>query len=255
MAKKIVFVGKGNQVNSALFQVLNQTFDMNSCTGNEKEIIESIKLVRPDALLISLVGDECNYSSFFDVMKSKYAYIPVITIGTESECREYAEYFKEKQFCCMLRPVSSQQVVNMCQKIFVEETAANQNKVVKETSKMPHILIVDDNAMVLRNVKALIEDKYSIAVATSGSQALVSISKKKPDLILLDYEMPVMDGQATLEMLQSEEDLKDIPVIFLTSASSEEVVKKLIALKPAGYILKPADRDVLLERIGKALVK
>lgn len=125
----------------------------------------------------------------------------------------------------------------------------------REKAKKPHILVVDDNAMVLRNVKKILEDKYSIAVAASGAQAFVAIGKNRPDLILLDYEMPMMNGEAMMEMLQANEELRDIPVIFLTSAATADVVKKLLALKPAGYVLKPAEREPLIELIDKTLGK
>ncbi|MDE6213304.1 MAG: response regulator, partial [Lachnospiraceae bacterium] len=59
-----------------------------------------------------------------------------------------------------------------------------------------------------------------------------------PDLILLDYEMPVCDGRQTLEMIRSDEEIADIPVIFLTNKGDAESVKKVMALKPNGYLLK-----------------
>lgn len=116
-----------------------------------------------------------------------------------------------------------------------------------------HILVVDDSAVVLRNVKTLLEPKYSVSVAASGSQALIALGKKRPDLILLDYEMPMMDGKATMELIQMEEEYKNIPIVFLTSVSSKDVVMQLLALKPAGYLLKPAEGDALLRMVGQVL--
>lgn len=120
-------------------------------------------------------------------------------------------------------------------------------------SEKKHILIVDDSALVLRNVKAMLEDTYSVAVAASGAQAFMAIGKKRPDLILLDYEMPVMNGETVMMTLKEDEELKDIPVLFLTSNDTKEVVVKLLALKPEGYILKPAKQTTLLDTIEKIL--
>lgn len=118
-----------------------------------------------------------------------------------------------------------------------------------------HVLIVDDNAMVLRSVKALIEDWYSVSVAVSASQAFVSIGRKKPDVILLDYEMPMMNGKEAMQLLQEKEESKDIPIIFLTGIAEKELVQELMSLNPAGYLLKPVDRETLLKLIGEALGK
>ena len=68
--------------------------------------------------------------------------------------------------------------------------------------------------------------------------AIRAITLNKPDLILLDYEMPVCDGIQVLEMLHSENAFSDIPVIFLTARGDQESVKKVLSLKADGYLLK-----------------
>ncbi len=246
--KKILFVGKGNSVNSELFQALDQHFDMNTCIGANNIIAESIQLSKPSAIIVSLIGSDYNYVSIFELVRKQYGDIPVITIGTEYESQDYNAYYQMEQFHKMIRPIAGEELVAKCNAIVgntkTEETVCEEK---------PHILVVDDNAMVLRNVKSLLEDRYSVAVAASGSQALVSIGKKKPNIILLDYEMPVLDGQATMEIIQKDDELKDIPIVFLTSVATKEVVTKLLSLKPAGYILKPASKEKLVEIIEKEL--
>ena len=79
--------------------------------------------------------------------------------------------------------------------------------------------MVDDNGSTLRTMKAMLEGEYEVAIAISGAQAMTSIGKKRPDLILLDYEMPVCDGRMTLEMIRADDDMKDIPVVFLTAVN------------------------------------
>ncbi len=120
-------------------------------------------------------------------------------------------------------------------------------------ARRPLILIVDDNAMILRNIKAILNNDYDVAVAPSGAHALRSISANKPDLILLDYEMPEMNGKQVMEKLLENDDYKDIPVIFLTSLDSRQRVIELLALKPAGYMLKPADPDILKSKVKDIL--
>ena len=67
--------------------------------------------------------------------------------------------------------------------------------------------------------------------------------------------MPTMNGKEVLEKLQSDEELNEIPVVFLTSADSKEIVMELLALKPAGYILKPVEAKLLFDRIEEIIGK
>ncbi len=79
---------------------------------------------------------------------------------------------------------------------------------------------------------------YEIVLANSGLSAIRCITLNRPDLVLLDYDMPVCNGSQVLEMIRSEKDFANIPVIFLTGKMDKESVEKVIALKPEGYLLK-----------------
>ena len=96
---------------------------------------------------------------------------------------------------------------------------------------------------------------YLNKVSSSGVHAFISIGKKVPDLILLDYEMPEMNGKEVLKKLQATKEYADIPVVFLTSMDNREIVLELLALMPAGYILKPVDSGMLLEKIEDIIGK
>ncbi len=102
----------------------------------------------------------------------------------------------------------------------------------------PRILVVDDSMTIRRAMQDLLSGDYAVSLAESGVSAIRAITLNRPDLILLDYEMPVCDGKQTLEMLRYEKSFADIPVVFLTGRSDPELVKTLLALKPAGYLLK-----------------
>ena len=100
------------------------------------------------------------------------------------------------------------------------------------------ILVVDDSGAMLRNVKGWLEDHYQVILANSGMMAIKYLTLNRPDLVLLDYEMPVCDGRQVLEMIRTETEFADIPVIFLTSRGDKESVLEVMALKPEGYLLK-----------------
>lgn len=117
------------------------------------------------------------------------------------------------------------------------------------------ILVVDDSGAVLRSVKGWLEDKYQVILANSGAMAIKYLATNRPDLVLLDYEMPVVDGRQVLEMMRTEMEFSDIPVIFLTSKNDKESILKVMELKPEGYILKSTPPRKILEEIDSFFEK
>ncbi|TVQ14826.1 MAG: hybrid sensor histidine kinase/response regulator [Balneolaceae bacterium] len=118
----------------------------------------------------------------------------------------------------------------------------------------PLILIVDDipkNLQVLGNI--LKNEGYETAAATSGKQALATIDKAKPDLILLDIMMPEMDGFEVCTQIKSNPDYKDISIIFLTGKSDADEIVKGFGLGASDYITKPFQKSELLARVKTQL--
>lgn len=107
----------------------------------------------------------------------------------------------------------------------------------KESGK-PKILLVDDSITIREGIRRLLVGDYEVSAVQSGVAAIRAITLDKPDLVLLDYDMPVCDGRHVLEMLRSEKEFADVAVIFLTSRDDPESVKKVLSLKPEGYMMK-----------------
>ncbi len=120
--------------------------------------------------------------------------------------------------------------------------------VIKATGKK-HILIVDDDTTYMRMMHETLKDYYIINMLTSGKQLMLWLKEKRPDLILLDYEMPGENGAEVYNTLLEHEEYKDIPVIFLTGIQKKDVVMNAIELNPRGYLLKSLNQDELLERL------
>lgn len=116
------------------------------------------------------------------------------------------------------------------------------------------ILVVDDDANYLAIVREWLKDSYKVFMVNSGLQAIKWLGKNTVDLILLDHEMPVTSGPQVLEMLRSDDETKNIPVMFLTGKSDKESVMKVVALKPEGYFLKSIQREELLEKLHEFFV-
>jgi len=112
------------------------------------------------------------------------------------------------------------------------------------------ILVVDDDTEYRQLIRGWLRADYHVALANSGVQAITWLAKNTCDLILLDYAMPVTDGKKVLEMLKSEENTKDIPVMFLTGKNDKESIMEVLKLNPDDYLLKTIGRDALLEKMA-----
>lgn len=118
---------------------------------------------------------------------------------------------------------------------------------------IPNILVIDDSGMTLRTMMEWLNGPYTVRVVNSALKASPMIEETVPDLILLDYEMPDCSGADFFQLLKEKEETRSIPVVFLTSKDDIETVKSVLALRPAGYVLKTTTKELLIERIDEVL--
>lgn len=116
------------------------------------------------------------------------------------------------------------------------------------------ILTIDDSKTIrLIVTKAFKAFDCMILEAANGVVGLAVASREKPDLILLDYTMPMMDGFEVLARLRSDPDLKATPVIMLTAEAGRETVIKIAKLSVRDYLIKPFKEELLVERVGRVV--
>lgn len=118
-----------------------------------------------------------------------------------------------------------------------------------EQKRRKCVLVVDDDLTYLQMIREWLKDTYRVGMANSGTQAIAWLATNKADLILLDYDMPVLDGPKVMEMLRSESFSNTTPIMFLTGKNDRESVTNVISLKPADYLLKSISKDKLLSTL------
>ena len=117
---------------------------------------------------------------------------------------------------------------------------------------MKTILVVDDEFGIVDGLALLFEDEgYTVLTAVNGAQAFVRIGERRPDLIVLDMMMPVMDGEEALRLLKADPALKEIPVV-VASAIDLDVTRRRMP-GAAAYFRKPFSIDALLEKVSELL--
>ena len=113
------------------------------------------------------------------------------------------------------------------------------------------ILAVDDTAIILTRISSTLRDDYEVITINSGVRALKYLEQEKPDLILLDIQMPQKDGIETLREMRAMPDRADIPVLMLTGVEDKGTVLESAKLGIRDYILKPFHSEELLKRIRR----
>ena len=100
------------------------------------------------------------------------------------------------------------------------------------------ILVVDDDPMMLRSLYSWLNESFNIHAANSGHAALEFLRQNEVDLVLLDYEMPLMNGKEVLQEIRTSYENYTLPVIFLTAKNDKETIQSIVGLHPNGYVLK-----------------
>ncbi|MDR2339725.1 MAG: response regulator [Deltaproteobacteria bacterium] len=119
---------------------------------------------------------------------------------------------------------------------------------------MTHILIVDDNLTNLEQLNIQLEDEFEVSLAKSGPQALQICRSAKPDLVLLDIEMPGMDGFEALAAIKADPSISHIPVILLTASPETKTELRAIREGASDFLAKPVERELLLHGINTQLL-
>lgn len=247
--KKILLIGKLNDTNQSTYRHLQTEFNIQLSLDNVDSLKSLLKSNRPELVILSLVDMKITSNEMFNVLEEYCGDAQLIIIGTESEYKSIREYIKTTNVNYIERPASNEKIMQQCKKYFGGIAYAQSDSM----SRQKVIMMIDDSAMSLRSMKRMLEPKYKTVLVTNGSQAFAQMQKHKPDLIILDYEMPVCNGERIFKLLKSNESTKDIPVIFLTGVSEKDNILDVLKLNPAGYFLKPPSANKLLSAIEKIL--
>lgn len=280
MRYKVLVTGKNDAAITAFFEQMESDFVVLSTSTRYDDIYGHIDYFEPNIFVYCLQEEQ--YESISQMMninsRLMQSGIPCVIFGSKEDCDEFQKIAVNVASLVLHRPMSAavmQEKILEFMKGWKSPNASNRNDSFMEQYNLPmmsdilqnpydvadtmfaprkkHILIVDDNVMMLKVIKEHLHDKYDVATAVNGKIALKFLERKTTDLILLDYEMPQENGPEVLAKLRASQATKHIPVVFLTGVTESKKIKEALALKPQGYLLKPIDYDKLMQEITKIL--
>lgn len=283
MRYKVLLSGSGRSVHDAFFIHMEDAFESMITTDRTEDFEAHMKYFQPDVFVYAINSETKLYinhiSSFHSVLVRQK--VPFVIIGSPEECDRFNKNTVHNADLVLQKPLTNEMIKSAIgdliesrrgeegQQETVKEDAQKKNGQngaleavpqtleeaarIAEENRRRHILVVDDDSLMLKTVKRHLEGQYDVATALSGQLAIRFLAKKQTDLILLDYEMPGETGPEVLQKLRDDERTKDIPVVFLTGIADENKIRKVLVMKPQGYLLKPINHEKLHALIHKIL--
>ena len=283
MGYKVLVMGKNDSAIDVFFKQMDEDFTVLSSSTRYEDIVGHIDYFVPDVLIYCLFDEPRDSIVRMISVNSKLmrSDIPFVILGSKEDCDNFEKVAVNVASLVLYRPLSAKAIQAEIREFMKKRSKPAKDVKNDDSAGMPgldpkalsglgispalglqsgsgnpvpykkHILVVDDNAMMLKVIKEHLHDKYDVGTAVSGKVALKFLEHKTTDLILLDYDMPQENGPAVLEKLRASDATKDIPVIFLTGVTESKKIKEALVLKPQGYLLKPVNREKLLAEIEK----
>lgn len=286
--KRLLLLGKGKAVFDDIFKYMVDDFEIQTTSIHNEDIKCHFKYFKPELIVVCLQKEIMEELVVLNEFKDYFAQnmVPVVLIGSNEECEEFQQNTYSLGKLVLLKPISARSIRSRLMEFMekwdneheikqetaesIPETGTDSASVqtatpevisaptpppapVVEESDKKHILVVDDDPMMLKVIKEHLKHKYAVGTAVSGKIALKFLESKKTDLVLLDYEMPVENGAQIMEQIRNNKATAKLPIVFLTGIADKEKIKKVIGLKPQGYMLKPVDKEVLLQTIEQII--
>lgn len=281
--KRILFVADFNDTAHCIQEAMLSQYQVQLCSmKNAEDVSHMIRMFRPDMVVVFISCYQNISSKLFYILTIVHAAIPIITIGKKEDTMQYEMLYSKTQYTHLYRPIKNRDIMKcIADRLHITEDEnaehkdisdisdyiENEDKIKNKTDiwddaeldneadadKRKHILFVDNDDEIYNNMKSIIGDRYRVSVAGTELQAMRMLEKDRPDMMFLSYEMPLCEGRIMLEMIRSDEELRKLPVVFLTKIAEKRNIASIIRLKPAGCILKPLDKEMVTRIIDKCL--
>ncbi|MDR2577388.1 MAG: response regulator [Chitinispirillales bacterium] len=250
--KKILYV---DDVNHSLISVKNRLKKRYEVypAPNANVMFEILERIMPDLILLDIVMPGMSGYEAIKKLKadSRYAGIPVIFLTSKSDRESTKKGFSLGAADYVPKPFSDPDLIERIERQINPNTRGEVQ--LEEEAKRKTIIYVDDVNLSLVSVRSRLKVRYEVYPAISVAKLFEILEKVTPDLILLDVNMPHVNGYEAIKQLKSHENYKSIPVIFLTSKTDQRSIDKGFSLGAADYVAKPfADSD-LIERIERQI--
>ena len=273
--KRILIIGDNEAMIDDMFTMLGSFYEMMTSSIRMEDLETHFAFFNPDMLLLATSGEGKDMQRVIALKRRLTRENIVFAVfGSQETCNNFQKLSGAMADVVLTRPITADKIRDIIDERLDEAAQLGgmnaETDVFGDTSVQSilsglmggaaeepqpatrkHVLVIDDDPMMLKIVKDHLHDNYDVATAPSGKVAYKFLEKKKTDIILLDYEMPEENGPMVLMKLRQNPELSRIPVIFLTGVADRDKIREVLSLKPQGYLLKPIDKEKLLGTLDK----
>ena len=212
-------------------------------------LFKTLKVITPDIILLDInMPDVDGYEIIKELKENKYyVNIPVIFFTGNNDRESVLKGLSLGAVDYIIKPFETSSLFECIEKHVAGSRAAK----VKEEDKKGRILAVDDVVSILKTIKAALHNNYIVHTISRPDSVLDFLKLRKPDLILLDYLMPVYNGFELIPMIRELPEHEDTPIIMLTSEGTITHIKEAISLGACDFIVKPFKDNELNEKVAK----
>ena len=208
-----------------------------------------LEKIFPDIILLDINMPNVDGYEVIKTLKmdGRYSNIPVIFFTGNHERESVLKGLSLGAVDYLIKPVETKILVECIEKHVAESRADKEN----DDDGKPRILAVDDVVSVLKTIQRALCDNYKVHTISKPDAVLDFLKLRKPDLILLDYLMPVFNGFELIPMIRELPGYTDTPIIMLTSEGTLTYIKEAITLGACDFIVKPFKECELKEKVAK----
>jgi len=214
-------------------------------------MFDALLKITPDVILLDINMPNANGYEVINLLKDdeRYADIPVIFFTSNNDKESVLLGLSLGAVDYIIKPFETNSLVDCIEKHVA--VARAKKKLSAEDGEKPRILAVDDVVSILKSIKAALRNQYIVHTISKPEAVVDFLQLRRPDLILLDYLMPVYNGFELIPMIRELSEHKNTPIIMLTSEGTINNVKEALSLGACDFIVKPFKDSELIEKVAK----
>jgi len=248
---KIIYVDDVHTSLLTLKRRLSGRHDVYPAESSEK-MFNVLEKITPDIILLDINMPDIDGYEVIKTLKAdeRYAQIPVIFFTSNNDRESVVQGLSLGAVDYIIKPFETINMIRCIEK-HVAASRAEKEKEKKEEDNRQRILAIDDVVGILKTIQKILCNDYKVHTISKPEAVIAFLKLRKPDLILLDYFMPMYNGFELMTMIRELPGYKDTPVIMLTSEGTIPHIKEAVHLGACDYIVKPFKESELKEKVAK----
>ena len=248
--QKIIYV---DDINYSLMSVksrLSNNYDVFPAESSLK-LFELLENVKPDLILLDVnMPDIDGYETIRNLKADdRYSEIPVIFLTGNSDRESVVKGLSLGAVDYVIKPFTTPKLIEIIENELHPQDFKKYPE--GETSNKPSVLAVDDVISMLRAIQYALHDRYKVYALSKSADVLDFLKTNKPDIILLDYMMPVLGGFDLIPIIKAMPEHKDTPIIMITTEGTYTHVSQALTLGASDFIVKPFKPKELNDKVAK----